>query len=238
MTAAAVGCPLMSQALTHIGYVRDTNEDTILAMPEAALWVVADGMGGHKAGALASQIIVDVLSSLGHSYVGKQLVSRLSTALHGVNSHLRAYGASLGAEAIVGSTVVALVLEGERYHCFWVGDSRIYLYRDGRLARLTRDHVVGEENGGYGAGALTRAIGAHAELEVDYVSGFLYEKDVFLLCSDGLTKVVDDSEIGELLSSQPEGIACQALVDAALSAGGPDNISCITVHIGSALSGS
>lgn len=222
-------CRLVSRALTHTGYVRERNQDAILDMPEAGLWAVADGMGGHTQGEYASQAIVQSLLQLGAGCSGMRLVRQVPPELQQVNAALLDRANGLGPAQVIGSTVVALVLEGERFHCFWAGDSRLYLWRDGRLQRLTTDHAVRRDEH---CGGLTRAVGAAAVLELEYIHGYLYENDLFLLCSDGLNKVVEDELVASMLEAQPPETACSILLEAALARGGPDNISCITVYLG------
>lgn len=127
------------------------------------------------------------------------------------------------------------MLEADNYHCLWAGDSRVYLLRNGALARLTRDHTAWPSDaqiGGLAANPpLTRAVGASPEFELESVHGHLYEGDTFLLCSDGLSGVVSEDSMARLLRRPPVAGACERLVDAALAAGGPDNISCVTVSL-------
>lgn len=228
MSVETPTCRLVSRALTHTGYQRESNEDAILEMPEAGFWAVADGMGGHADGAYASRAAVEALSSAGTVYSGRRLVSSVEPALQEVNAHLLARAQQLGFGQVVGTTVVTLILEGEHFHCFWAGDSRLYLWREGELRRVTRDHTA-PVNGR--SGGLTRAVGAAASLELDYTRGYLYENDFFLLCSDGLNKVVDDEALAAYLSEHAPETVCSRLLEAALARGGPDNISCVTVFL-------
>ena len=126
-------------ALSDRGRVRQQNEDSIGAFPEFGLWVVADGMGGHAAGDVASRIIVEELGSLGVPVSAQdqraRVLERLDRAHHRILAHSRDSG--LGG---AGSTVAALLLHGSELACIWAGDSRIYLMREGRLTPLTRDH--------------------------------------------------------------------------------------------------
>ena len=233
MTIHTPTCRLLSDSGSHVGYVRRHNEDAVLELPEAGLWAVADGMGGHDRGDLASRAVVEALYALGSAVAGARLVSALPGVLQHVNADLLEQAHALGEERIIGSTVVALVLEADNYHCFWAGDSRIYLWRNGGLMRLTRDHAEPDDrpSGGGQAGALTRAVGAEERLELEYVRDHVYEDDLFLLCSDGLTKMVADQVIADVLSEQSPDDVCEVLIDAALQAGGRDNVSCVIVTL-------
>ena len=233
MTVYTPTCRLLSRSESHTGYVRRRNEDAVLDLPDAGLWAVADGMGGHDRGDIASQAVVKALYALGAAGAGAALVARLPATLQRVNAELLAQARMLGDGHIIGSTLAALVLEEDNYHCFWAGDSRIYLWRDGGLRRLTRDHAEpsGGAGGETGGGALTRAVGADELLELDYAHGYVYEEDLFLLCSDGLTKMLNDGAIADLLAEESCEDACRALIEAALQAGGRDNVSCVVVAL-------
>jgi serine/threonine protein phosphatase PrpC len=244
MTILTPSCRLISHGSTHIGYVRQRNEDAILDMPKAGLWAVADGMGGHAHGDIASQSVISALRKLGATHTGLKLVERMPFAVQQVNRELQEWGARIGRGRVIGSTVAVLVLEDQSYHCFWAGDSRIYLWRGNALRRLTRDHTELADRLSRGlpeqdaqqtlieANTLTRAVGAEAVLALDYVCDDLYEGDLFMLCSDGLTKVLDDAAIACLLGDKTPDDVCDALIKAALQGGGPDNVSCVTVFIG------
>lgn len=230
MSVETAGCRLLARAGSHPGYVRERNEDAVLSLPEAGLWAVADGMGGHARGDLASRSIVEALRSLGEGCAGTTLVERLPGVAQQVNRVLHDEAASLGGGAVIGSTLAALVLEDEHYHCYWAGDSRVYRWRGDELQRLTRDHAEAVDPlAPSGGEVLTRAVGAEPRLELDYVAGYLYQGDGFLLCSDGLTKVLDDVELAALLAGCEPAQAVSVLIRAALERGAPDNVSCVTV---------
>lgn len=227
MTRETLSCRLISRCLTHTGQVRRRNEDAVLALPEAGLWAVADGMGGHQDGHLASQAVIAALRQAAISGGGRALLASLPDVLQEANEGLLAAAGRKGGETVIGSTIALLLLEEDRFHCLWAGDSRIYLRRGPRLSRLTQDHVVREDQ----RVRLTRAVGADPDLALDYLYGDLYEGDRFLLCSDGLSGVLSDAEMSMALDSYGGEGACAALVDAALRAGAPDNVSCVTVSL-------
>jgi len=222
--------PVIFRALSHRGHVRPRNEDAVLAVPESGLWAVADGMGGHACGDVASRAVVDALQGLAGGCRGPDLLRHLPATLERVNGDLRQLARRQAGTDIMGSTVVALVLEADNYHVYWAGDSRLYLLRNGGLHRLTRDHALPPPEG-RSQGPLTRAVGAGDTLEVESVQGHLYENDTFVLCSDGLTGVVPEGRIADLLVRYAPDQACHGLVQAALDAGGPDNVSCIVVTV-------
>ena len=220
---------LFSVAVTHTGYRRSRNEDAVLARDHYGLWAVADGMGGHSRGDEASQAVIAGLDDLAATCRGRGLAALLAPTLKQVNAQLHARATALGDDATMGSTAVVLALEGDGFHCCWAGDSRAYLLRAGRLEPLTRDHRQTAD--GAASTMLTRAVGAQDTLEVDAVQGELYEDDVFLLCSDGLTAVVDEATIAGVLAHGEPATVGEQLVESALAAGGPDNISCVAVFV-------
>lgn len=230
---------LNTVGFTHEGCVRSANEDSHLMRDEAGLWVVADGMGGHANGQWASAAIVKALETA--TLVGDfdADAATISGALHAANGHIVAAAQQNGAR--MGSTVVALYLNGARFACFWAGDSRIYLLRGGELHRLTRDHTQVQEMVDRGllspeearrhpmSHVLSRAVGVQDGLELDALTDAAAARDVFLLCSDGLTGVVSEAEIAERLAQFPPRSACQRLLDLVLSRGAPDNVTMVAV---------
>lgn len=229
-----------SAALTDVGTVRKVNEDNYLNAPEVKLWCVADGMGGHAKGDVASKMIVDHLRGL--VTPGRQPLStnQIEDCLQTVNQHL--FNMSVDQNSIIGSTVVVLILDEQRAHCIWAGDSRIYRLRQNRLTRLTRDHSQVEDMVQAGmltpeeaenhpnANVITRAVGASDVLELDVVSDILHPDDKFFLCSDGLNKVMEDAEIERALISMPINTLTQTLIETSLERKARDNVTIIAVN--------
>jgi protein phosphatase len=228
-----------SVARCHVGLVRETNEDAYLDRPERGLWAVADGMGGHEAGDLASASVVAALDALPQCDRPSDRVTAAREALQRVNRELR--GEALRREVpLIGSTVVALLDCGNYCAYLWAGDSRLYLYRGRRLKLLTRDHSQLEElkaRGEYSAeeaaaaqNLITRAVGAVDAFELDGGGVPVADGDIFLLCSDGLTNHVGDDDIAAALASSDCRVAADTLLDLALKGGGRDNISIVVVR--------
>lgn len=229
-------------ARTHVGNVRRLNEDAVLSLPEAGLWVVADGMGGHEAGDLASQAVTDALRD---GVPGGRLEERVDETAHRLLScnvmlYLEAQQRGSG---IIGSTVVALVGHENRGTFVWAGDSRGYRFRNGVLEQLTEDHSRIQELIASGAltaeearhhpqnNVVTRAVGATEVLEVATVTFDVEINDVFLLCSDGLTGELPDAEIEDLLRVGDCQQGVDRLLDAALRGQARDNVSAIVVQV-------
>ena len=129
-----------SIAFSHRGGIRDHNEDAFVEFADSGLWLVADGMGGYRAGDVASQLICDTVTSARRRHDGMLGKVELEQAIQQANRRIRQYGQEKLAGQTLGSTVVALLIENEQYHLFWAGDSRCYLVRNGELVQLSRDH--------------------------------------------------------------------------------------------------
>lgn len=229
-----------SAARSHVGLVRQINEDSILEQPERGLWVVADGMGGHTLGDLASRMIIDTMSSMPPPDSLASFISDAHDRLQAVNQQLRTEAENRNAK-IIGSTVVVLLSCGQQCAYLWAGDSRIYLFRNGRLTQLTRDHSQFEELRSSGRlteftiafaarNLITRAVGAADTLELDEEIVEVNDGDMFLLCSDGLTNEVDEQEIRSALISGDCQQASETLIDLALQHGARDNVSVVVAR--------
>ena len=228
-------------ATTHPGAVRLHNEDSYVNRPDLGLWAVADGAGGHQAGEVASRIIADALNSVSTGIDGAELLAEVRHCLARAHNSLRIEAARRGPQAMLVSTIVALLLRDDYYACLWAGDSRAYLLRGQRFRQLTRDHSLVQEL--FDAGAIsaaealhhpsaniiTRAIGAEG-LELDKVTDRLFPGDRFLLCTDGLFKALPERELADLLAAD-EDIIADRLVVAGLQEGASDNLTAVTVEV-------
>jgi serine/threonine-protein phosphatase Stp1 len=227
-------------ARTHVGRVRKHNEDSILAVPDQNIWVVSDGMGGHEGGDFASRVVVDAVAVLPEMPATEKL-GAIRRALH--QAHQIIMAESERRHAVMGATVVALVLADGHFGALWAGDSRLYRLRGDKIDLLTTDHSLvaafveaGEmdwdEAGRHPqSNAITRAVGVGEALDLDKVRGDALPGDRFLLCSDGLNKYATIAEIG----AEMHGVALEQvtdkLVQLALDRGGADNVSVIVVDI-------
>lgn len=228
---------------THVGLRRKVNEDSIAIRTDRGLWAVADGMGGHDRGDVASATVTEALMRLSIVYSLDQLVEAAVSALQGVNQKLITLAESTNTSRTIGSTVVGLAIADRQFRCFWAGDSRAYRIRDRKLDRLSRDHSLVQDlvNAGMmnpqeaethpNANVITRAVGVVEELKVEIVSGDVLPGDQFLLASDGLTRLVPDDELATELLTNRAAEAADRLVDIVLSRGAPDNISIIIIDV-------
>jgi type VI secretion system protein ImpM len=219
-----------SAGLTHVGRVRTVNQDAFLERTELGVWAVADGMGGHDGGEVASRMVCDALASIIPDDTLEGTVKLIEERLNLVNEQLRRTGPRSSDTAQSGSTGVVLVSRGARCVILWVGDSRIYRLRGGELVQLTRDHVA-DPSEGEPEHAITRAIGGEDTLEIDVAYSGVLPGDRFLLCSDGLTHEVTDDVVQQKLGQADVSSCVQELLSAALDAGGRDNVSIIVVDV-------
>jgi serine/threonine-protein phosphatase Stp1 len=232
-----------SAGRTDVGLKRKLNEDSILENPEAGFWVVADGMGGHEAGEVASAMVVEELGKIARDVHAQNCVEVTVATLKDVNRRLIELARQDASPSTIGSTAVALVIRDGTYHCFWAGDSRAYLVRKRKITQITRDHslvqdlmsagLVSEEEAKThpDANVITRAIGASPSVEIDTVSGEVHANDTFLLATDGLTRCVEDSEILVELTTRNPHQAIARMSDMVLARGAPDNFSIIAIRV-------
>jgi protein phosphatase len=228
-----------SSSLTHAGCVRKLNRDAILERSKVGLWAVADGMGGDQSSGIGSAAVVRALAQLDSFESSFNARRAVRAALTKVNLQLLTRALEERLEN-VGASVVALLARDDTYACLWTGSSRGYVFRSGKLARLSRDHTRAQEL--VDAGQLThdqaaqqpdlqqatRAIGASTRLDIEATNGDLRTGDRFLLCSDGLG-VVAEPDIALALALASSQQAASKLIEAALEAGAPDNVSVIIV---------
>ena len=221
-----------STVRSHVGRVREINEDRVLERPEAGLWAVADGMGGHSGGGEAAETLIGHLADI-PAPVAAEAIER---ALAAANAAI--LGASGGRG---GTTAMVLHAHGDRADLYWAGDSRAYLIRRGALRLLTRDHSVVQQLVDAGAltpeqaahhpraNVITNALGVGEELKVDRTSHRVLQGDRLLLCSDGLSRSLCDRDVA---NADPLEAQAGRLLTNALQRDGGDNISFALVEFG------
>lgn len=237
---------MRSAGRTDVGLHRAANEDSILLMPKVGLFAVADGMGGHRGGRVASHMVTGELTriatELGRALDGEELAE----ALNQINRKVHQTGQESAELFNMGSTCVAISIMGGRVHLAHLGDSRAYLFRDGEVKLLTSDHRVIQPMLDRGEisedearthpmrNVLTRSVGVEADVAVTRTEVPIEHGDRILLCSDGLSDLVTPEQLLRLAGANPALEAFAAgLIDAANAAGGHDNISVVLVEIGS-----
>lgn len=232
-----------SDGQTHAGAVRTLNQDSLLVRPDLGLWAVADGMGGHEAGEIASAMVVETLELAAHAGALDDCVAELEKAMQTLNGRLRRLSHEHFNGGIIGSTLVCLVAREGRYGLIWAGDSRCYLFRQQRLNRISRDHSEVEElvekglirpdqaHGHPLSNRITRAIGATDELELETRFGTLRSGDLFLLCSDGLNDTLRDADIAHFLGQGSLVDTNKALLHESLIREARDNVTSVLVGV-------
>lgn len=228
-------------ARSDVGLLREINEDSAYAGPR--LLAVADGMGGHAAGEVASAVAISSLAALDTEARIEDPAALLRSAVFDANNQLRAMVAADSELEGMGTTVTALLVDRTQLALVHIGDSRAYLLRDGALTQVTTDHtlvqrlvdegrITAEEAGVHPQRSLvTRALDGREGLELDMSLRDLVRGDRYLLCSDGLSGVVSDPTIGEALAIPGLHAAVDRLVELALRGGAPDNVTCVVADI-------
>jgi protein phosphatase/serine/threonine-protein phosphatase Stp1 len=230
-----------SGAKTDPGAKRSHNEDAFVHRPEAGLWAVADGAGGHDAGEVASGMLRDALEAIPEDLPAGRMLGEVRQRIMLVHEALR----EKAGHGTIASTIVVLIVRGGHFACLWVGDSRLYRLRNGVLEQVTRDHSLVQELVDAGmvkpedaeshprANVITRAVGAATDqLEIDKATDRVLPGDRFLLCSDGLSKTLPPSEIASLLGGPDPAHAPELLIAAALAREAADNVTAIAIEAG------
>ncbi|MFN3231864.1 MAG: PP2C family protein-serine/threonine phosphatase [Alphaproteobacteria bacterium] len=231
---------------THRGKVRRLNEDAFLERVDIGLFAVADGMGGHQRGDVASARIVDGLEAIAVPSDGRAFLAAVKTTLQQANEELYQQGAAISDDQTMGATVVTMIVIEDHFACLWAGDSRLYRFRGGRAELMTKDHSFVQELVDTGdlseedaedhpmRNVITRAIGAHGGTELDTCHGAVEPGDVFLLATDGVTNVCSSEELAQLIAGNDLAEAADQIVLLCLERGAPDNLSLVIVESASA----
>ena len=230
-----------SSATTHVGMVRKVNEDSFAERSDIGVWAVADGMGGHEAGEVASATITDHIKELSPKRNLSDMIDSVKTCIHAANQHLILQTGSCDSQRVTGSTVVVLIIQGHKGAVVWAGDSRLYRKRMHAVELITRDHsqaqdlidqgviAEGEADSHPMANVITRAVGVSDQLELDMKTIDIDPDDQFLLCSDGLSRLVAQNEIQSMMSNNDHEEVVQSLLHTALVRDAPDNVTLICV---------
>ncbi len=250
---------IVSGGATSVGRVRANNEDCFKIVEPLNLFVLSDGMGGEAHGEIASALAVETLvkhcqeteADPAMTVFGdmpaawSERTKRLSSAVHLANKSIYDSAQEHPEQHGMGATLTAVWIDGARVSIAHVGDSRAYLLRSGSLQQLTSDHSLVAEQVRRGIltpaeaeksemqSVLLRALGAHEEIEVDAEEHTVFGRDILLLCSDGLTRMVTEPEIAGTLQAEPDPTkAAQRLVELANDQGGADNVTVVVVRVG------
>lgn len=238
---------MQAAGISHIGLVREKNEDKYIMDLQQKLFVICDGMGGHKGGKIASAMAAQVIERQYTSNDEQDRSVALNAAINAANQKIWQVGSDNPEYQEMGTTATAAVIAGERLIVAHVGDSSLFLLRDGQICKITTDHTLARQMVMDGLldedevrtcsynHILTRAVGVQENIEIDNYTEIIQPGDQIILCSDGLTDMLAEEEMLEIMNenkaaADPEQLA-RALVDAALNKGGYDNITIIVLVI-------
>ena len=241
---------------TDVGQVRTRNEDHVRIIPHLGLAILADGMGGHRAGDVASQIAVDTIgeqwerkyrdgNEVSGTITGSKRSDELLLAVSAANEQIYTLSKNNPEFQGMGSTVIAVHFNRDGLCAVHLGDSRMYRYRRGTLNQLSTDHTHAQESirlglvnaedakGGYGWNLLLKALGVDSVIEPDIIAAPVEEGDIYLLCSDGLTDAINDPDIRTRIALGEDDLPdiVEELIDLANQHGGPDNISVVLIKV-------
>jgi serine/threonine protein phosphatase PrpC len=224
-----------SAGRTHPGLIRGTNQDAFVDRATARLWAVADGMGGHRDGDVASRMVCESLASYEPGATLEDSIEDVRLRMSEVNQHLHAAAIRPVDPVQSGSTVVLLLVRRSTCAVLWAGDSRVYRLREQQLTQLTRDHTwaaqlnLTEADGEEADHSITRAVGGEDTLTLDVLRERVRPGDRYLLCSDGLTRELSAARIAELLGTGDAEASTATLIEATLAAGARDNVTVLVV---------
>ncbi len=233
---------------TDVGVIRSGNEDNYLMVPERGVFIVADGMGGHAAGEVASEMAVKIIAQELEGIRGAsdaQAADVMRRAIREANGAIFSRTLSEHDKRGMGTTATAMIINGTRYMIGQVGDSRAYVFRERRLDQLTKDHSYVQEQVDAGyltpeqarthpySNVITRCVGANSEVAPDVYAGTLRTDDIYLLASDGLTGMLEDHDLLNIMNSHAKSPArmVDTLIAEANHRGGLDNITAIIIRI-------
>ena len=232
---------------TDVGVIRSGNEDNFLLLPDDGVFIVADGMGGHAAGEVASEMAVKIIGQGVAGMAGQaddEVADQIRRAIQEANSQIFNRTLTETEKRGMGTTATCMVVNGQHYLIGHVGDSRAYLFRDHRLVQLTKDHSYVQEQVDAGyltpeqarthpySNVITRCVGANAEVVPDIYLGTLRANDVYLLASDGLTGMLEDHELNAVLEAETEpATIVETMIAEANRRGGLDNITSIILRV-------
>ena len=233
----------ITAARTDVGTVREVNEDAFIANPEDKLWAVADGMGGHHVGDVASNKVIAALDEIRARQSLADYARYVEDVLHSVNFDIVEFARENFGDATMGTTLCCMLASKTAGACIWIGDSRLYRLRHGKLDQLSTDHSQVQEMLDMGllnedeaknhpnGNVITRAVGVEEELYPEVTVFSIERGDCFLICSDGLYGAVDESFMADQMSSSAANDCVDNLIEKALAEGANDNVTVIVVDV-------
>ncbi|MDD2838644.1 MAG: PP2C family serine/threonine-protein phosphatase [Sulfuricurvum sp.] len=220
-----------SYSSTHPGHVRQNNEDSFYANDKRGLWIVCDGMGGHQEGNFASHLVTDIFEKMQMFGTFEERIEAIISQIYNIHLILKKKAQMAGTDAVIGTTIVLLYIEGEKGISIHAGDSRCYLLRDERLSLVTVDHAKEIKTHAGMRKVLTNALSAPGELSLEVKKFRVYKRDVYLLCTDGLYDNLTTPFIQKMLGSLSLATAIDSLMLSVLSKKADDNLTAVIVEI-------
>lgn len=218
-----------SECFTHPGHVRTNNEDSFLADDANGLWIVCDGMGGHQEGSFASHLVTDIFEKVHIKGSFEKKVEIVTSQLNNIHLLLQKKVKKVGLEALIGTTVVVLIIDGQKGAVVYAGDSRCYLYRQNKLSLITSDHAKEVQTKTGIRKVLTNALFAPGNADFEVRKFKVQLNDLFLLCSDGAYENLSNVQIKLIMQQDNIALAMGELAKNALAKQANDNLTAIIV---------
>lgn len=220
-----------SVSFTHPGHRRKNNEDAYYSSDRRGLWIVCDGMGGHQEGNFASHLVTDIFEQMQMHGNFEEKINDINAQIYNIHRILQKKSHKIGQNVIIGTTLVLLLIEGDKGVCIHSGDSRCYIHRDGQLAMVTQDHAKSVISEGTERKVLTRALSAPGELSVEMKRFTVRPDDMYLLCSDGFYDNIASLAIKKYLVNGKIEQSLQKMCSIVLDGVADDNLTASVVEV-------
>lgn len=220
---------LKSECFTHPGHVRTNNEDSFFSNDKGGIWIVCDGMGGHQEGNFASHLVTDIFEKSNIKGSFEEKIEIITSQLNNIHLILQKKAHKVGTEALIGTTVVVLLVENEKGAVIYAGDSRCYLCRGNKVSIVTKDHAKEVKTQSGFRKVLTNALFAPGEVTFEVIRFKVELEDVFLLCSDGAYENLNNVQLLKIMQDRKISNAMKQLAAYALSKQAQDNLTAILI---------
>lgn len=221
----------VSSAFTHPGHERQNNEDAYYVSDNRGLWIVCDGMGGHQEGNFASHLVTDIFEQMQMHGDFNQKVDAITSQIYNIHRLLQKKVQKLGADVVIGTTLVMMFVEGKQAVSIHSGDSRCYVLRDEVLSLVTEDHARIIVQDGKDRKVLTKALSAPGELSIEIKRFYVQKDDTFFLCSDGIYESLTPEHIKSSMKDESLESGMQKITQAVLAGEAADNLTGVLVRI-------
>jgi serine/threonine protein phosphatase Stp1 len=220
-----------SYSYTHPGHIRMNNEDSYYSDDEAGLWIVCDGMGGHQEGNFASHLVTDIFEQVELKGTFENKIEIITSQFYNIQKILEKKAHKLGNNAIIGTTLVLLLIDNEHGATIHSGDSRCYVYRDEKLSLVTQDHAQSIQNENGERKALTRALSAPGNLSLEIKKFHVQKEDIYLLCSDGFYDNLSTTTIKEGMRFETLKEGMELMTSSVLAGNADDNLTATLIKV-------